>query len=76
MAKDKEIVTGPVIYAPPTLHGRRVKLIRGGKEVSGVLMAKDSQTTSDKLVFQWTNENGTSSLSPLTGEELEELKNG
>lgn len=80
MAKKKEIEeikpVGPVIHAPVTLHGRRVKLTRGGKEVDGVLLAKDGQASNEDLVFQWTNEHGTASISPLSGEERELLLGG
>ena len=73
----KEIkLTGPVIHASPILHGRRVKLIRSGKKVNGVLLSQDSQTHSDNLIFQWINEDGVASISPLTGEELEALLSG
>lgn len=68
--------TGPVIHAPPTLHGRKMKLVRGGKEVNGVLLSQDGQASNDNLIFQWKNEHGTASISALTGEELEVLLSG
>ena len=67
---------GPVIHASPTLHGRRVKLKRGEKEVDGILLAQDGQSSNEKLVFQWKNEEGVSKISPVTGDELEILLSG
>ena len=74
MAKKKEKKpTGPVIHAPDTLNGRRVTLTREGAEVRGVIMSNSGQFSNDELVFKWTSKNGTASVSPLTGEELEAL---
>ena len=47
-----------------------------GEEVRGVLMAIKNQFTNEELVFKWTDKNGTASISPLTGEELEAFQNG
>lgn len=76
MAKKIEIKPeGPVLRTTPTLHGRVVKLVRGGKEVSGVLLSKDSQGPSDNLIFQWKDKNGVSCISDINKDELEQLKN-
>ena len=76
MVDRDETVKGPVVHAPETLNGRRVTLVRGGEEVRGVLMAIKNQFTNEELVFKWTDKNGTASISPLTGEELEAFQNG
>lgn len=82
-AKKKEEVVaaepkpvGPVITAPPSLHGSRIKLIRGGKEVSGVITSQDTQAGNDNFVFQWKDESGKSCISAVDGDELAKLKNG
>ena len=67
---------GAVFKATPTLCGKTVKLMRGGKEVTGVLMSKDKQGPSDNLAFKWKDTNGVHSISEVTGEELEKIKNG
>lgn len=77
MAKKEETKpTGPIIYAPDTLNGRRVTLTREGGEVRGVIMSNSGQFNNDELVFKWTSKNGTSSVSPLTGDELKALLSG
>ena len=76
MAKKEIKPVGPVIHAPPTLNGKIVSLVRGGKKVRGVLMSQDGQNQNDNLVFKWNNEHGVASISPLMGEELEELLGG
>ncbi len=76
MAKEKSKPVGPVIHGSPTLNGKRVKLVRGGKEVHGDLMSNDGQSSNDNLVFKWTNEHGTASISPITEEELDKFLNG
>ena len=58
------------------MNGKRVKLVRGGKEVYGVLMSNDGKSSNEKLVFKWTNEHGTASISPITEEELERFLRG
>lgn len=72
-ATGKKII-GPTVTATPTLHGRIVKLVRGGEEVSGVLMAKDTQGPSDNLIFRWKDKKGNSCLSEVNKEEIEQLK--
>ena len=72
----KEKPEGTVIKGPLTLHGRKVKLVRGGKEVMGVLLSKDSQGPSDNLAFQWTDGNGSQCVNPVTQEEIEKIKSG
>lgn len=67
---------GPVITAPPTLHGKIAILVRGGEEVQGVLLSKDHQKTSDNFAFQWKDEQGKNCISPVTKEELDGIKNG
>jgi len=76
MVDRDETVKGPVIHGADTLNGRRVSLVRGGEEVSGVLMQTKGQFTNDSLVFKWTDKNGNAAISPITGEEMEELTNG
>jgi len=76
MAKKEIKPTGPVIHAPTTLNGRRVTLTREGVEVRGVVMSNSGQFNNDELVFKWTSKNGTASVSPITGEELEKLLGG
>jgi len=76
MAKEEIKPAGPVIHAPETLNGRRVTLVREGEEVRGVIMSNSGQFNNNELVFKWTNKNGTASISPLTGDELETLTNG
>ena len=75
MAKEKKL-TGPVIHAPTTLNGKRVTLTRGGAEVTGTIMSNSGQFSNDELVFKWNDKYGVASISPLTGEELEQLLNG
>ncbi len=74
--KEEKKPTGPVIYAPDTLNGRRVTLIREGAEVRGVIMSNSGQFSNDELVFKWTSKNGTAAVSPLLGDELKELLGG
>lgn len=79
MAKKKTEETkpvGPVITAPPTLNGAKVKLSRGGKLVDGVLMSQDGQNSNDNLVFKWSDGDGPPNISPITGAELDKLLNG
>ncbi len=72
MAENKK-TTGPVIHAPVTLHGKRIKLIRGDKEVNGVLISQTGQSSNKDLLFKWIDDSGKTLLGPLTGEELEKL---
>lgn len=67
---------GPVITAPPSLHGRNIKLTRGGKRVNGVIISQDTQAGNDNFVFQWTDESGKNCISVVNGDELEKLKSG
>jgi len=67
---------GTVIIAPPSLHGRRVTLTRGGKKVDGIIMSQDSQAGNDNFVFQWKGEGGKNCISAVNGDELEKLKSG
>lgn len=73
--KEVEKPVGPVIVSSPTLHGRVVQLVRGDKEVSGVLLSPDGKTT-ENLTFKWTDDAGKSCVSVVTGEEIEQLING
>ena len=75
MSKEKKVV-GPVIRTPMGLHGKKVTLIRGGKEVKGVLLSSDGKPANDNFVFRWIGDNGVASISEITGEELEVLRNG
>ena len=76
MREKKETkVKGAVIRSTPTLHGRAVKLIRGGAEVNGVLMSKNiKQGPTDNLIFKWNDKNGVSCISDVTKTELEKIK--
>ena len=79
MAKKKteEIkFVGPIITTPPTLNGRKVELIRGGKLVKGVLISQGGQNSNGDLVFKWSDREGPPQISPLTGAELDKLLNG
>ena len=67
---------GPVITAPPSLHGSRIKLIRGGEEVSGIIISQDSQAGNDNFVFQWKDKTGKNCISAVDGDELTKLKTG
>ena len=75
MAKEEK-PKGPVIYALTTLNGKRVTLVRGGKKVNGVIMSNSGQFSNDELVFKCSEGDGPANISPLTGEELEELLGG
>ena len=74
MAKEIKTV-GPVVRAKTTLHGKVVKLMRGGKEVVGTLLSKDRQGPSDNLAFQWKDINGNSCINEVTKDELDLLRN-
>ena len=67
---------GTTVSAVPTLHGKTVKMVRGGKEVIGVLLSKDKQGPSENLSFQWKNANGSLNVSEVTKEEIKKLLNG
>lgn len=74
MAK-KPRTRGPVIRSPLILHGKSVRLVRGGKEVSGLLTSKDGQLgISGRFTFQWTNDNGENCISDVSEDEIMELK--
>ena len=76
MTEDKKPVVpvGPVIRGEVFLHGKKTKLIRGGKEVNGTVESQSGQKSNDKLVFKWKDENGKNCISSLTWEELEKIK--
>ena len=67
---------GASVSAVPSLHGKTVKLVRGGEEVIGVLLSKDKQGPSKNLSFQWKSKTGSACVSEVTEEEVEELLNG
>jgi hypothetical protein len=58
------------IRGEDTLHGKRAKLTRGGKEVTGVIIAQDMKNQSGDFMFRWADENGKTCLSPIDKDEL------
>jgi len=73
MAKEIELNKTIEIHGDTILHGKKAVLTRGNKEVTGVLLANDSQVKSEKLVFQFVNKDGVSCISPVTKEEVEHI---
>ncbi len=67
---------GPSVSAVPSLHGKTVKLIRGGEEVVGVLLSKDTQGPSKNMSFKWKSKAGSACVSEVTEEEIDTLLNG
>ena len=58
MTEDKDKKVGIEIHGPSILHGKRARLIRGENEVTGILLANDSQVNSKNMVFQFVDSNG------------------
>lgn len=76
MAEDKKpvIPVGPVIRGEVFFHGKKTKLVRGGKEVNGIVESQSGQKSNEKLVFKWKDSMGKNCISALTWEELEKIK--
>lgn len=67
---------GAVFKNPNTLHGKKVELTRGGKKVSGVLLATSlRENEEENFNFRWINENGATCVSAVSDDEVEILKN-
>ena len=71
MAKDQNV--GPEIHGPSTLHGKSAKMKINGKEVQGVLLADDPKMDTKKLVFKFTDDNGSSCVVPVPKEAREHI---
>ena len=65
---------GSVFYNPQTLHGKRVKLNRGGESVEGILSAKNLKDEEGGFNFKWTTKAGSTCISDVTDEELALIK--
>jgi len=65
---------GAVIRNEDSLHGKRVKLNRGGKEVNGVMVAKDMRNHAGEYSFRWADVNGATCINDITEEEIDEIK--
>jgi uncharacterized protein YodC (DUF2158 family) len=64
---------GAVIRNQNELHGKVVTLKRGGKDVSGVLLAQDSRFFSGEFAFKWTDKSGVK-IDAVSEEELDNIK--
>ena len=56
------------------MHGKRVTLVRDGKERKGVILARDLRKLSENLVFQWKSDDGKSCISPIDDDDLQTLQ--
>ena len=70
---EKKENVGPKITGPSTLHGKSAKMTINGKEVKGVLMANDPKMDTKKLVFKFTDDNGSSCVIPVSDEIRENI---
>lgn len=65
---------GIEIRGEDTFHGKRVKLQRGGKAVTGTLVAQDMKNMSENFMFRWIDEGGKTCLSPVDRDEFKIVK--
>ena len=65
---------GAVFFNPNELHGKRVTLKRGDEEVEGILLSENMKNADHSFVFQWKNAAGTTCVSPVEDEEVEEIR--
>jgi len=74
MVDNQEKKIGPEIHGPTTLHGKRARMMRGDNEVVGVLLSNSSQISSENMIFQFVDANGTKCISPVTSDELDNIQ--